>query len=285
MSERLADIVERIDNMRQLDSVVIAMRGIAAARVQQSRVLIAGIDAYTGTISRAIGEALNLAPLQAQPHSAESCRRAVILFCAEQGFAGGFTDRLLDAAEDVLHFGLNTAKLIIVGTRGAAVAAERGISPLWTGAMANQIGNVAKTADRVSNALYAQIARGEISQVDVFFSRVDENRKLLVQHIELLPIGPGTFDAPGRQIAPLVSLRPEGLLAQLVEEYIYGRLCDAAMHSYAAENEARMQAMSSAGDNIDKTLGDLEQHEHQVRQEEVTAEIVELAAEVEAHSG
>ena len=99
MTERLADISARIDNVRQLDSVVIAMRGIAASRTQQSRNHLAGIEAYSDVITLAIGEALNfverIPSSQADP---PSVGRALIVFCAEQGFAGGLSDRMLEAA-------------------------------------------------------------------------------------------------------------------------------------------------------------------------------------------
>lgn len=36
MAERLADIVAQIQNVRQLEAVVTAMRGIAASRAQKS---------------------------------------------------------------------------------------------------------------------------------------------------------------------------------------------------------------------------------------------------------
>ena len=36
MAERLTDIVTQIRNVRQLEAVVTAMRGIAASRAQQS---------------------------------------------------------------------------------------------------------------------------------------------------------------------------------------------------------------------------------------------------------
>jgi F-type H+-transporting ATPase subunit gamma len=75
-----------------------------------------------------------------------------------------------------------------------------------------------------------------------------------------------------------VTLEPQKLLENLTAEYVYARLCEAAMYAFAAENQARMEAMSSASNNIDRTLGQLKQHANQVRQEEVTAEIVELAA-------
>jgi len=48
------------------------------------------------------------------------------------------------------------------------------------------------------------------------------------------------------------------------------------------KNEARMLAMASARTNIDTKLKSLTQREQRLRQEEITTEIVELAAGAEA---
>ena len=285
MTERLADVVERIDNMRQLNAVLTAMRGIAAAHTQQSRDLLKAIEAYTDAISQAISRALTFTPAPAQRHSVDPEKRGLVLFCAEQGFAGAFTDRILDSAAQEIGSGFRSAKLLLIGTRGAAIAAERGLSSVWQTSMANQVGNVTDVAERVVAELYARIAKGEIVQVDVFFSRADPSHTLLVKHVRLLPVERETFRIPAMPILPLTTIKPEILLACLIQEYIFAKLCEAAMHSLAAENEARMQSMSAATDNIDRTLRDLTQRENAVRQEEVTAEIVELAAGVEARNG
>lgn len=80
MSERLADIAARIDNVRQLDAVVTAMRGIAAARAQQSWGLLAGIEAYAATVSGAIGQALNFAAAAPPPLPERRPRGRVSIF-------------------------------------------------------------------------------------------------------------------------------------------------------------------------------------------------------------
>ena len=59
---------------------------------------------------------------------------------------------------------------------------------------------------------------------------------------------------------------------------MHAQLCEAALHSFAAENEARMEAMAAAHSQIDRQLGSLEATQRLVRQEEITAEIIELAA-------
>ncbi|HTW33905.1 MAG TPA: FoF1 ATP synthase subunit gamma [Rhizomicrobium sp.] len=275
MTERLADISARIDNVAQLDAVVTAMRGIAAARAQQSRALLAGIEAYAQTVSRAIGQTLAfLDEAPAQSAGGQKQSRAVILFCAEQGFAGGFSDRVLDTA--AAH--IAGAHGIVVGTRGAAIAAERGLDVAQTVAMASQIGGVSDVANRIADMLYASIAEGAVTHADVFYPWVDADHSLRVERLALFPLDLQKFPRPQVAIAPLVTLQPQSLIESLAAEYIYARLCEAAMHAFAAENQARMEAMSSAGRNIDRTLLELKQRENQVRQEEVTAEIVELAA-------
>jgi len=103
MVERLSDIVAQIQNVRQLEAVVtamrgIAVRGIAASRAQKGRSLLAGIEAYAEVVSRAIGHALKLQPadmINAPPR--RQPKLGLILFCAEQGFAGAFCDRVFDA--------------------------------------------------------------------------------------------------------------------------------------------------------------------------------------------
>ncbi|XUM22413.1 hypothetical protein ACRAVF_02150 [Bradyrhizobium oligotrophicum S58] len=62
MAERLAEISAQIQNVRQLEAVVTALRGIAASRAQRARSLLAGIDSYSAVVSRAIGQALTLLP-------------------------------------------------------------------------------------------------------------------------------------------------------------------------------------------------------------------------------
>jgi F-type H+-transporting ATPase subunit gamma len=279
MAERLADIVTQIQNVRQLQAVVTAMRGIAASRAQKGRALLAGIEAYTDVVSRAIGQALSLLPLDVT--STPPLRKAklgLILFCAEQGFAGGFSERVLDAAAG----DLGGAVSLIVGTRGTVVANERGIRPAWSAPMATHVDAIPSFANRLADALYGYVATGSIGKVEVLFSRSVSGKGIQIDRHSVLPIDFGRFKRPIEKQTPLTTLAPELLLERLAAEYVYAQLCEAAMHAFEAENEARMLAMASAKTNTDKKLVDLSQHEHQLRQEEITTEIVELAAGAQA---
>ena len=281
MADRLPDIVAQIQNVRQLEAVVTAMRGIAASRAQKSRLLLAGIEAYTDVISRAIGRALSLLP--SDRATASPRRRAkpgLILFCAEQGFAGAFSERVLDAAAG----DIDNATTLIVGTRGAIIANERGIKPVWSAPMAAHVDAIPSFANRLADVLYGYVGTGAIAAVDIIFPRSVSGSGIRVDRHSLLPIDFQRFAQPIEQQAALTTLAPQSLLERLAAEYLYAQLCEAAMHAFEAENEARMLAMASAKTNIAAKLVGLSLRERQVRQEEITTEIIELATGAEAQT-
>jgi F-type H+-transporting ATPase subunit gamma len=273
MTERLADISARIAGIRQLGAVVNAMRGIAAARAQQARGQLVAVDFYAATIGTAIGRALALAPATRPDGARQAGRPALVLFCAEQGFAGAFSERVLDGAGDLAR-----AALFLIGTRGRAVAIERGLAAGWTSAMPTHAAGLPKLADRIADALYAGIAAGTIDRLDAVFAQWRPGGGVQVERRRLFPLDLKSFAGPRDAGAPLTNLAPELLLGELAADYLHAQLCHAALHAFAAEHEARMETMAAARHQIERQLADLQAVQRQVRQEEITAEIIELAA-------
>jgi F-type H+-transporting ATPase subunit gamma len=270
MPDDLGAIREHIHGIQQLDTVISAMRGIAAAHAQQSRLLLPGVQAYAEVIAAAIGSALRLhdasPPLQRTP-----ARCARIVFCAEQGFVGGFAERILD---DAVHRG--PAVLLLIGTRGATLASARKIKAAWQSAMATQADGVNALCMRIADALYDLILVRQIVAVDVVFPMWTPGEGLSVACRSLLPLDEHRFRATAPAMPPLITLSPAALLASLAEEYVFASLCEAAMHAFVAENEARAATMVRARSKVQDILAGLRLSENRVRQESITAELVEL---------
>jgi F-type H+-transporting ATPase subunit gamma len=282
MTERLADINARIDGIGQLKAVVNAMRGIAAARAQQARGQLAAVDSYAATIAAAIGRTLALDPIDRPGAASQSTRPALVLFCAEQGFAGAFSERVLDAA----GADLATSELFLIGTRGGVAAAERNIGASRKIPMPSHSQGIPKLADTIAEALYTRIATGEIDRLDAVFSERQPGHGIEVKRLRLFPFDMAQFPRPSDANAPLLNLAPEVLLSELTADYLHAQLCTAALHAFAAENEARMEAMAAARNQIERQLSELQATQRHVRQEEITAEIIELAAgETASRSG
>ena len=145
--------------------------------------------------------------------------------------------------------------------------------------MANQAGAVPAVAERVVQALYTGIAEGRFLKADVIYPTPD-GTGIAIERQSLLPLDVRQFLPKEEAAAPLTDLPFETLIEQMASEYVYALLCNAAMHAFEAENEARMTAMVAARAHIEETLNGLLAREHQARQEEITNEIVELTATV-----
>lgn len=279
MTERLADITRRVAGVHELDSVVTAMRGIAASHAQRCRARLPGVRAYTAVIADAIATALSLAPDPPRPAGPRAApRRAVVLFGAEQGFAGGFNDRVLDAARPLLA----GATLFLLGTRARVALEETGAPIGWSSPMPARPEAAPEIANRIAEALYDRIAAGGIDQVRLVCPVWTEARRLEVETRLLLPFDFGRFAARPSGLPPLLTLPAGVLLTRLAEEYVFAELCAAVLEALAAENEARVAAMIGAKSNIERIAASLAATERRTRQEEITAEVAELAGALTA---
>lgn len=279
MTLRLAEIGARIESIRQLGAVVNAMRGIAAARARQARSQLGAVDNYAAVIADGIGRTLALMPLPAEPTKPDRIP-GLIVFAAEQGFAGAFSERVFDFIGPSLF----KARLFLIGTRGCTVLSGRGLTPTWLGPLPSRSAGIPKLADGISQAIYSHIASGEIARLDVVFTQAEPGHPAQVQRRTLLPLDAIACSLTDNSDPPITNLEAEDLLAGLTDDYFHAKLCHAALHAFAAENEARMEAMAAAEDHVLRQLAVLSVTEQQVRQEEITAEVIELAAGAPANA-
>jgi len=273
MTERLADISDRIDGVRHLGTVVNAMKGIAAARAHVARMQLEAVDDYAATIAAAMSSAIG----PGATASAEETRRrtgktGLLLFCAEQGFAGAFSERVLDSAGGDLR----DETLFLIGTRGLSIATSRGLAPTWNAAMPSHTPGIPKLADAITTEIYRRVDEGSIDGLDVLFTGRDSGRPEIVRKA-LFPVD--LSDCPPAGIEPPLTQIPlTALIDSLGADYFHAQVCKAALHGFAAENEARVEAMSSAGSQIEGEIEAFEATLRRVRQEAITAEIIEIGS-------
>ena len=272
MTDRLSDITDRIEGVRQLNGVVGAMTGIASARARTARAQIAAVDRYAATVAAAMGRVgLGKTP-DVTGQMATSKPLTLVVFCAEQGFVGAFSERVLD----FVGADLATADIFLIGTRGGATAADRGIAPLWQAALPSNSASIPKFADRLVQVVLEHVATGTPSVLEAIYT-VWKSGTPHVKRRALFPVDPA-LQSNVTITTPLTNLPAQELLEELGADYLHARLCNAALHAFAAENEARMAVMTTAQAKIERELEALEASERRVRQEAITAEIIEIAA-------
>ncbi|PZW39341.1 F-type H+-transporting ATPase subunit gamma [Humitalea rosea] len=273
MTGQLADVSARLGTVRQLDTVVGAMRGMAAARAQQSRNLLPAIRTYADVVAGALAQALRLLPAGLPDRTQPSGHGALVVFCAEQGFAGAFSEAVLDT----LTGEPAATEIFLIGARGVSRAEERGLHPVWTAGMVPHVDGLAGLAQRLGEALYTGIRERHLARIALVLPNWTQREGLHVEHRALLPLDPRRFARPLSGYPPLINLAPAALIEGLAEEYVHAQLREAVTIAFAAENEARMSTMAAARSNIERMLGELGAKERQLRQDGITAEVIELA--------
>lgn len=270
MTERLADISARIDGIRELGAVVNAMKGIAAARANIARSQVGAVDSYAATIATAMSRVLGPEVTGSTDSDKKCAKTGLLVFCAEQGFAGAFSERVLDGIGDTL----DPETLFLIGARGLSIAAARGLTPHWNASLPSHTDSIPKLADQITTAIYLAVTKERIDCLDVIYTCWDTGRPTIVQQ-RLFPIDL-THLPPALADPPLMPLPPDALITAFGQDYFNAQVCKAALHAFAAENEARMEAMSSAGTQIARELETFQATLRRVRQEAITAEIIEL---------
>jgi F-type H+-transporting ATPase subunit gamma len=237
------------------------------------------VRAYARTIAEAIGRALNHLP--AGPSAASRSPtggHGIVAFCAEQGFVGVFDERVLDAAQRLMAQRPGEAsQLLLVGDRGLVSAGERRLAVAWSLPMVVHAGQATALANRIVEEIYRRLDAGRMTRVSIVHAVPGPSVSIEIRAKGLIPFDFGRFPPARRRQRPLFTLPPDTLLARLAEEYVFAELCEAVMLSFAAENEARVRAMIAAKSNVARTLDALVARSRQLRQEEITNEILELA--------
>jgi len=290
MSGKLGAIEAQTRTAHQLEAVVTAMRGIAAARSREAEARLPGIRATAATVGAAIGAVLPAANdhrslAGVMPRSAEQAEnpmQIVIVLCTEQGFVGSLNDQIVERA---IHYrAQHVADVMLVGMRGAMVAQERGLPLASSTAMVSHVDDVARLASQITDALYERLEAAAVTNVALIHALPGVATQIQIVEQRLMPFDFARFHLSRRHQPPLMNLPVERLLDGLVQAYIYVELCEAIMLSFAAENEARVQAMLSARANLKDRLASLTREYQQVRQDEITSDIVELATGSMGHA-
>lgn len=291
---QLSDIRLRIAGLQELTDVVGAMRALAGMRLQEAQQALSGIRQYAHSVAAALGSALPLVPggdaASARPRSSHAVR-AVILCTAEHGFVGGFNERLLEAAQNYATTSrpMSEDRFYVLGSRGAALALERGWRLAWSQPAATRLAGTPGSVGQLTSELYGALARGHIVRIDCLFARYRQGGGSEIECRTLLPLDTAALEAAVAQAAvlqePLHHLAPPELLEGLIAEYLFARLTEVAVESLASENAARLAAMESARDNVLHKLEELRHAAQQARQEEITAELLDLIVGTEALSG
>lgn len=276
--DTLARLQSRISSLAELRSLFGAMRALAASHVQAAQGALGGIRKYAEVVEDSISQVGSL--ITERPRGpAEDLGpsvQTVLVVCSEHGFTGGFNARLMDRARLEGAAGRNLA---VIGRRGALMASEAGLEPASRFAMPTHVGGVLGVARSVAAGLAGS------TDIRVVFARYLRGGQSEVAVRQIIPIDPARIRRSDSFLPPLHHLAPEVLLQRLVAEYLFAEITLAITESLASENGARLQIMEAADRTISDKLDGLRRRERSLRQEAITAELLDVVTGAEAILG
>jgi F-type H+-transporting ATPase subunit gamma len=270
MADARAAVHAQLASMEELKTLLGALRALAASRYREAQRILPGVRTYEEVVSRACARAMASLPAGAPSRRARPAP-VTVLFGAEHGFVGAFDDRLLEAMVG------RPGTLVVVGARACGHARERGLTIQAGFDAASSVAALSSAVVEVCEALTEDLLQGQATPVEVLFARRARDGRTTVERESILP-PPGPGASGGAGLPPLSNLAPAALVDRLADEYLLARLTRAATESFAAENASRLEILANAQRHVDERIERLARTEHHLRQEEITAELLELLA-------
>ena len=302
MPQNQRDVKNRIASVKNIQKITRAMEMVAAARLRRAEQRISAMRPYADGIRRMTRQAAEAAgssdvarlPLLRE-HDAERSV-GLLLVSSDRGLAGAFNSQILRAgtrsAADYAAAGKHVA-WYASGRRGVSSLMFRGfhVQGAYTGFTERPSYADARTiADDITTAY----VDGHVDRVELVYNGYVSPLTQRVAVETLLPIAQadileadGSHDEEDPEQGRVnfdYEPDPEGILRELVPDYVNVSIYRALLESAASELGARMTAMRSASDNAGEIITDLTLEMNRARQAEITQEILEVVAGAEGVS-
>ena len=282
----IKEIKNRIGSVQSTKQVTKAMELVSSSKMRKAKDRALASRPYFNTMYETVKDIASNTRGVRDPFlkQREVKNKCYIVIAGDRGLAGGYNSNIFKLT--TAHMDGKQEKVMTVGKKATEffqkrgydiVAAEESVEKCdydRTLALANQAMDLYK--------------KGEVDEVYMVYT---EFVSPLTQRPKLLKVLPLAFDkeenketkeqsAKGTRVQYLPSA--EVVLGHIIPKYVSGIVYDGVIESFASEQAARRTAMSSANDNADEMLSNLELSYNRARQSAVTQEITEIVGGVEA---
>ena len=282
----IKEIKTRINSVNSTKQVTKAMELVASSKMRKAKDRALASRPYFDTMYNTVRDiATNTRGVRnVFLKQREVKNRCYIVVAGDRGLAGGYNSNIMKLT--LRHMNGKKEKLMTIGKKSTEFFKKRGYDIL------KSTESVEK-CDYDETLAFAQEAmdlykKGEVDEVYMVYT---EFVSPLTQEPKLLKVLPLAFEkeennekkeqaAKGARVQYLPSA--EVVLGHIIPKYVSGVVYGGVIESFASEQAARRTAMSSANDNADEMLSNLELSYNRARQSAVTQEITEIVGGVEA---
>ena len=282
----IKEIKTRINSVNSTKQVTKAMELVASSKMRKAKDRALAARPYFGTMYDTVRDiATNTRGVRnVFLKQREVKNKCYIVIAGDRGLAGGYNSNIFKLT--TAHMDGKQEKVMTVGKKATEFFQKRGYDILAAEESVEKCDYDSTLA--LANQAMDLYKKGEVDEVYMVYT---EFVSPLTQRPKLLKVLPLAFDkeenketkeqsAKGTRVQYLPSA--EVVLGHIIPKYVSGIVYDGVIESFASEQAARRTAMSSANDNADEMLSNLELSYNRARQSAVTQEITEIVGGVEA---
>ena len=281
----IKEIKTRINSVNSIKQVTKAMELVASSKMRKAKDRALAARPYFGTMYNTVKDiATNTRGVRnVFLKQREVKNRCYIVVAGDRGLAGGYNSNITKLT--LSHMDGKKEKVMTVGKKSTEFFSKRGYDILKSTESVEKCDyNEAIAFAQEAMDLYK---KGEIDEVYMVYT---EFVSPLTQNPKLLKVLPLAFEEENKETKEQAAKKArvqylpsaEVVLGHIIPKYVSGIVYDGIIESFASEQAARRTAMSSATDNADEMLSNLELSYNRARQSAVTQEITEIVGGVEA---
>ena len=289
MGARLRLLRRRIRGVQSTKKITSAMELIAASQIRRAQQRVEAARSYAEQITQAVSDVTSNADTLEHPlleRREDRGAAAVLVISSDRGLAGAYNANVLRTTEELvqtLRGEGKESKLYVTGRKAQSYFRfrQRPVEKVWTGFSERPSYDDAKD---IADTLIEAFVEGEVDEIHGVYTDFISGLTQKATAKRFVPLVVEEVEEEMEGPQPLYIFEPsaEEILERLIPRYVETRVFAALLESAASEHAARRRAMSAATENAEDLIKTLTREANQVRQTEITTEIMEIVGAAEA---
>ncbi len=272
------DLRKRIKSVTSTQQITKAMKMVASARLNKAQFSAKAAGPYAEKLASILKNVVSATGHVNHPLVQQRIgnRKAYLIIGADKGLAGAYSSNLMKGVASIIK-GMKKSDLsmITVGRKPYEYLRRYGY-PISTSYKGFSDKPTYEDAVTVTDDVIKLFLDGQVDEVIMVYTYFINSLTSEVKVRKILPIAPekeaeGTF-----RKEYLYAPAQEEIFEQLLPKVLAFSVYDGMLQSAASELAARMTAMTTASDNANQLIDDLNLQYNRIRQAQITNEISEI---------
>jgi F-type H+-transporting ATPase subunit gamma len=275
----------------ELHSIVKTMKALAGVNIRQYERSAHAVIEYNRTVEMGLQIALaSLGPQSVPLNYAPGKQLGAIVFGSDRGMCGLLNDQVVSHAARALRTltaRVESHSTLAVGVRANDQLEAFGYPVEGCVRVPTSVLAITGAVNEVMRTLEDWHFKRNVNLVILFYAAPTSGASYRVASVRLLPIDVEWINSlrarpwPSK-IIPMFTMNKTQLFQGLIREYLFVSLFRAFAESLASENASRLASMQVAERNIDDRLRALNLESRRLRQDAMTAELLDIIESSEA---